>query len=699
MSKGIKLSVGLIVKNEERNLEKCLIALQPLLKGIPSELIIADTGSTDNTKEISTRYTDQVYDFEWCDDFSQARNFVLEKAQGEWFLAIDADEWLDCSGLIIDFLNSGETSAYNDVRIIVRNYHTYSGNKYSDDYVKRLFKRLPGRKFEGIVHESVPEIGSVKYIDAYLYHYGYVLDEKKFGVSKKSSRNTPLLLKELEKTPDNLQIMHQLVQEYAVQNDIGALEKICGQILYKYGSKKDNYYVINTCWYLNEVYKQRRDFEKIVKSAEPYITRNDGCNIKVVDVIAQALDALFELKNFKKAKKLYKIFFEMINECQDRSRKGEIGFGAGVLSLKEEAIEKRKYYYSYILFQCMEYKESFLYMKRIKGLHEDEMLANHARLWHDILNETKQYGEIRDYYFKIQKDNETVIEYIEKLIIYIWNNDKEMGKKIAFQLIDSDREDNFTKLLKLFLMYENHELVESRQIQELLTTVPPRIDYYRLLYIAIECGESIDSLLSRCTYNEVYTYARCIGLDCQDIREKIIKTEGKSKKESLFYSKTQEYLLLDVHLTDKEKEELFISYIHGMENNLRNIYKEDLLTIPECENLPDEHCFVVYILAAQTSAEKGDIRKSLRLYKRALKMRSEFSCIIKNRVNQLENKAVEQIEAKNQFDDYGKKIKIIIRSMIASGSKEAAREALTAYEKVNPSDEEINELKQEIGLS
>ena len=70
------ISVCMIVKNEELNLAGCL----DCLKAIADEIIIVDTGSTDRTKEIAEQYTDKVYDFEWIDDFSAARNFAFSKA-------------------------------------------------------------------------------------------------------------------------------------------------------------------------------------------------------------------------------------------------------------------------------------------------------------------------------------------------------------------------------------------------------------------------------------------------------------------------------------------------------------------------------------------------------------------------------------------------------------------------------------------
>ena len=83
------ISVCVIAKNEADVLGRCLESVKGL-----DEIVVVDTGSTDNTKEIAKRYTDNVYDFVWCDDFSKARNFAIEQCTSDWILILDADEYL-----------------------------------------------------------------------------------------------------------------------------------------------------------------------------------------------------------------------------------------------------------------------------------------------------------------------------------------------------------------------------------------------------------------------------------------------------------------------------------------------------------------------------------------------------------------------------------------------------------------------------
>jgi len=84
----IKLSLCMIVKNEEDVLNRCLTCA----KNFVDEIIIVDTGSTDNTKKLASKFTDKIYDFEWCDDFSKARNFSFSKATGDYIIWLDADD-------------------------------------------------------------------------------------------------------------------------------------------------------------------------------------------------------------------------------------------------------------------------------------------------------------------------------------------------------------------------------------------------------------------------------------------------------------------------------------------------------------------------------------------------------------------------------------------------------------------------------
>lgn len=149
----ITISLCMIVRNEEAVLDRCLSTVADLM----DEIIIVDTGSTDGTKEIAKKYTNQVYDFEWCDDFSAARNCAFSKATMEYIYAPDADEMLDEENRRRFLLL--KQCMVPEVEIVQMHYITRSEynttQNFKNELRPKLFRRL--REFTWIdpVHETV----------------------------------------------------------------------------------------------------------------------------------------------------------------------------------------------------------------------------------------------------------------------------------------------------------------------------------------------------------------------------------------------------------------------------------------------------------------------------------------------------------------------------------------------------------------
>ncbi len=216
----MQLSIGMIVKNEEKYLRRCLTAIQPILNSISSELIIVDTGSTDKTVEIAKEFTDKVYFFEWINDFAAARNYGLERAKGEWFMFLDADEiFLSCNG-IIRFFKSGEYKKYNSATYAIRNYRSEDNeNDFSVFNAPRLTKILPETKFIYPIHEQFSTFNNpIKAILDPVGHYGYVFNDTIELMAEKFKRNAELLLSQLE-IEQSPMLYLQLFDTFSIQSD------------------------------------------------------------------------------------------------------------------------------------------------------------------------------------------------------------------------------------------------------------------------------------------------------------------------------------------------------------------------------------------------------------------------------------------------------------------------------------------------
>ncbi|MDE7014154.1 MAG: glycosyltransferase family 2 protein [Kineothrix sp.] len=149
----ITISLCMIVKNEEKNLRRCLSCIADLM----DEIIIVDTGSGDKTKEIALEYTNKVFDFQWTGDFSEARNFAFSKASGDYIYSADADEILDETNR--ERFRVLKENMYPEIEI-VQMYYTNQLKfrtiyNYDKEYRPKLFKRVRNFTWIEPVHETV----------------------------------------------------------------------------------------------------------------------------------------------------------------------------------------------------------------------------------------------------------------------------------------------------------------------------------------------------------------------------------------------------------------------------------------------------------------------------------------------------------------------------------------------------------------
>ncbi len=168
------LSVCLIVKDEQEVLERCLSCVSKFA----DEIVIVDTGSTDQTVKIAKDFTDKLYFFKWCDDFSAARNFAFDRASKDLLMWLDADDIItDENCLKISELKN----SLDSYDMAVLPYATaFDEEKPTFIYNReRIFKRDKNYRFLGEVHEAVVPCGKIYYSDAVIYH-------------KKEKENEPL---------------------------------------------------------------------------------------------------------------------------------------------------------------------------------------------------------------------------------------------------------------------------------------------------------------------------------------------------------------------------------------------------------------------------------------------------------------------------------------------------------------------------
>ncbi len=233
------ISACIITKNECHNLDICL----ERLSHYPIEIVVVDTGSTDDTKAIASKYTSCLYDFQWCNDFSAARNYAISKATKDYILMIDTDEFVDSFDYetVISLIKQNP----NHIGTIHRKnlYQSNGSNMVSYELISRLFPKNIYH-YTGTIHEQVTAIDKTDMDDnslqvltfdapIYITHVGYSGGTNLRN--DKAHRNLTLLFKELEQAPTDPYILYQIgksyffIQDY--NNAISYFEKAMEQSL------------------------------------------------------------------------------------------------------------------------------------------------------------------------------------------------------------------------------------------------------------------------------------------------------------------------------------------------------------------------------------------------------------------------------------------------------------------------------------
>lgn len=212
------ISVCMIVKNEEKYIQQCIESILP----IAYEIILVDTGSTDKTIEIAKKYEIvKIFNYKWDNSFSNARNYSLSKATGDFIMVLDGDESLNSqdSEKLIKLINETKSDG---ISIVIDNYNDEKiGENFTTHTNIRVFKKNIF-KYVGIIHEQLVPINkdnkiNISSSDIRINHYGYL--QSNIIAKDKRNRNIPMIQKMIDEDPTNGFYLFNMGNEYMSKND------------------------------------------------------------------------------------------------------------------------------------------------------------------------------------------------------------------------------------------------------------------------------------------------------------------------------------------------------------------------------------------------------------------------------------------------------------------------------------------------
>ena len=212
-----RVALVVIARNEAGRIERLLRSVAPWV----DEMVVLDTGSTDDTARLAREAGARVEHYTWADDFAAARNAALELAGADWHLVLDADEWLVEGGLFLKELKGLRPDFVGTVRL-----ENHSGPGGSVRTVERLTRLLPGTvRYEGTVHEQPVHALPGRATPLHVEHDGYL----PAALVAKHGRNRRLLREAVAASPEDPYLWYQLGKDASVYDEHAPAEEAFAQ--------------------------------------------------------------------------------------------------------------------------------------------------------------------------------------------------------------------------------------------------------------------------------------------------------------------------------------------------------------------------------------------------------------------------------------------------------------------------------------
>ncbi len=687
----MRLSIVMMVKNEEKHLEECLRSLEGVRAEIKSELIILDTGSTDRTVEIAKRYTDNVFFKEWNDNFGAMRNASISYAKGEWLLVIDGDEVVDDASDLIDFFKSSKYKKYNTATLRLENY--FGGKVSSSSSQCRLFKRTKEFRYKGAIHEQPMRIEPIAYLRTNMKHYGYdmtdiALKERKF------IRNTEILLKEIEKQPDYIYYWFQLGQSYCAYDEYKkGLEAVAKALDIAKEKDIDKLKTIFLYVYLIKIYYWTEKYDELEKIGNELLDISD----EYLDSHFFIGKALQQLQKYDAAIVAYNKYISMVFHYEDFRGYNDITTETATLNAYENAYGNL----------CLLYNK----VSKHQEVIETALKIKDNSVLLEVL------GHIIDSFVKV-KDYQGLRNFYESRICGLEDN---LLKKFASSLEKAKQllsEDETHRLIQEYAQGNDiYSVLNKIRLEEIEGSLELTREYRNLI-------ESLDFSLLPMEYGEVIYYLLRRGYNIAELLKntRMSIVEGYLmyivKKFKWEYAKLTVYLIKDLKLgnlsfherriwkllaksiintdllLDADYVVAFNAYVTLNIEYIKDTVNMNLIQLEMVSDVHDnEAAFGIYMYHAEKYIAHNKV-KYIQYLRKAINSYPEMKRGIELLLKNIQETAIPT----NLIEVEAKRVKEGIKLLLEEGKAEAAASVVAEYEKILPSDADMYSFKLIIAL-
>lgn len=680
----MKVSICMMVKNESKYLGNCLESIQPIRDAVKSELIIIDTGSEDDTVEIASRYTDKIYCHTWDNDFSKMRNKTISYATGEWIFIIDADEVLQETDSIIEFLCSCKNIEIAAAAIAVKNItDERESENFSINTSPRLFKNDGYFHYKGTVHNQPVFKGMLIEIQASLLHYGYMAADKEL-MEKKFLRTSILIKKELEKDPGNIYYWFQLSVTYGMYGAIDqAIEygEKAYELFWKQGDLKENRYALTN---RPQMYQLAGNYPKVEEVCLELLEKK----VENLDIYYYLAEAQAVMGKHIEAVCNYKKYLNLLEERKNMVQKDTtvIDYTLG---------NQQKTYFNLSLLGKTVGDDAMALHCAKKITRKDYILDNLTNII-DLFIRQGQYKELRKYY-TVTIENDYYKLFYETL--------EQIKQRFSYEItigiaeVFSDVNDNYGLLSSIILDNQQGDFSPKslEKIKELDFSQLPMYCSEILYYLM-----RMDYPLQRLLVNFKENWINCLFTDVakrhDDLSVVLYNYLGKYNPQCVAsqYKLSKalcRYILLINTQTDDIYEAVFERYIRDGISYMNMIYAHHIINDVKIYDLKnDEEVFFLYMHHAQLNKKIDQVA-----YVKNLRKAMEAMPQMNKGIEMLLNSMQAENEEK-EVEEYKAQVKNTIKQLIDMNQIEDAKSIIDDYGSIMVKDAEMYSMQGVIAI-
>jgi glycosyltransferase involved in cell wall biosynthesis len=619
----IKLSICMMVKNEEKNIDRCLASLYPLLANGTAELIIVDTGSTDNTVNIASKYTEKVYYKPWENDFSGMRNYTISLAKGSWIFIIDADEELIGLDQLNQLLQSEKIITYNSIQLQVRNF-TYSNNLelFTTLMSPRFFKNDGSFGYKGTVHNQPMFKTPILHLDEiYVNHYGYVKDDEEL-MDRKFERTSKLLIQELEKNPNNPYYRFQLAQSYGLR---GKMEKAYDEIKKAYellNNREEKFaklYIFGV--YANVLYSLKK-YEETIKLCQEGISLGK----EYIDLYFYLASSQYKLQKFDLALENFKIYFDLLTNLDQLN----LGKSSAIefTKIDKGSITVAAFRLSTLYYNNQQWDNGLKVAERIS---DEEIKYKQISLGYmnigDMNSLYQLYSEIES---NLLKDK--IEDLIENNKLILENNQSNDLYRIFSK---GERPYNYLNKIRMSDRTKNRELMYYFLNHFDLTNIK---EYYAEIFIELIASREL--VLPYLKHISDSPLIKIVDEMIKKDKFSVIRLvkETPIRKNDFHLNRVLNLVAsrilftlnnTDEHITKEENMDIFNIYLHAGWLYLKSIYQENKLRLIYKTIGYTEHKLLMTLLIGDQLMGSGNRAGALNYFKEAIEIYPKFRKLIR----------------------------------------------------------------------